>query len=494
MSRVIELVGVSSERHDVSYVLRICAVAALGGILFGYDTSVISGAIGPIRAHFHLSDAETGWAVSSVILGCIAGAFASGWLAHKLGRRLALFVCAILFSVQSLGAALAPDFTQFVLYRMLGGLAVGIASAVSPMYMSEVSPKDIRGRALSMEQFAIVLGALLVYIVNYLIAARASETWLNEWGWRWMLGSEIVPCVIFCATIFLIPESPRWHMIKGREDHALRTLARISNEAHAQSLINEIRISITHHGAASRSLIGILRDRRARWIIFIGAMVAGLQQFTGINIVVYYAPMLLSASSGSLQNALFQTIWIGVANLAGGMIGAWIVDRKGRRPLILWGSLGMTLGLLASSLALYTQDTGLLALFGLLLYMLMFGLSWGPVAWILVSEMFPNRLRSIGMSLAVASNWVMNFIVAQSFPMLAGNATLNAVFHGAFSMWLFAALCLASMLFVLRFVPETKGVSLEKIEETMLAGRFGSHLATGASSIGNRRNSELPPD
>ncbi|BAT20006.1 sugar porter family MFS transporter [Asaia bogorensis] len=470
MRRIQSLVGVTSERHDVSYVLRICAVAALGGILFGYDTSVISGAIGPIRAHFHLSDAATGWAVSSVILGCIIGAFGSGWLAHTLGRRMALFICAILFSVQSVGAALAPDFTQFIIYRILGGLAVGIASAVSPMYMSEVSPKDMRGRALSMEQFAIVLGALIVYVVNYLIAARASTAWLEEMGWRWMLGSEIVPCLVFCATIFLIPESPRWHMIRGRESHALKTLSRISNEAHARSLIAEIRESMTRHTRQGPALMTVLRDRRARWIVFAGAMVAGLQQFTGINIVVYYAPMLLSTTSGSLQNALFQTIWIGVANLVGGMIGAWIVDRKGRRPLILWGSLGMTIGLLVSSVALYRQDSGLLALFGLLFYMAMFGLSWGPVAWILVSEIFPNRIRSIGMSLAVASNWVMNFVVAQGFPMLAGNHALNEAFHGAFSMWLFATLCLGSMVFVLRYIPETRGVSLEKIEETMMAG------------------------
>lgn len=487
MRRIQSLVGVTSERHDVSYVLRICAVAALGGILFGYDTSVISGAIGPIRAHFHLSDAATGWAVSSVILGCIIGAFGSGWLAHMLGRRMALFICAILFSVQSVGAALAPDFTQFVIYRILGGLAVGIASAVSPMYMSEVSPKDMRGRALSMEQFAIVLGALIVYVVNYLIAARASTAWLEEMGWRWMLGSEIVPCLVFCATIFLIPESPRWHMIRGRESHALKTLSRISNEAHARSLIAEIRESMTQHTRQGPALMTVLRDHRARWIVFAGAMVAGLQQFTGINIVVYYAPMLLSTTSGSLQNALFQTIWIGVANLVGGMIGAWIVDRKGRRPLILWGSLGMTIGLLVSSVALYRQDSGLLALFGLLFYMLMFGLSWGPVAWILVSEIFPNRIRSIGMSLAVASNWVMNFVVAQGFPMLAGNHALNEAFHGAFSMWLFAALCLGSMVFVLRYIPETKGVSLEKIEETMMAGPAYSASRPGNKPLSTRR-------
>jgi len=469
MIKIKNVVLISSERHDVSYVLRICGVAALGGFLFGYDTSVISGAIGPIREFFGLSDAATGWAVSSVILGCIFGAFTSGWMAHKLGRRMTLFICAILFSVQSLGAALAPDFFQFVIYRILGGVAVGIASAISPMYMSEVSPKDMRGRALSMEQFAIVIGALGVYVVNYLIAANASAEWLRTMGWRWMLGSEIIPCVLFCFTIFLIPESPRWHMLRGRDEDAFNTLKRISNPEHARALMRDIALSIrSAAGEKEAGLREILSNRPAIWIIFIGAMISGLQQVTGINIVVYYAPMLLSTTSDSIQSALFQTIWIGVANLVGGIIGAWIVDVKGRRPLIQWGSVGMTCGLLIASWALYQQSHGPLALCGLLLFMVMFGMSWGPVAWILVSEIFPNRIRSAGMSIAVASNWVMNFVVAQSFPMLAGNSYLNSHYHGAFSMWLFAALCLAAMWFVMRYVPETKGVSLEDIEQTMV--------------------------
>ncbi|CAI9119314.1 sugar porter family MFS transporter [Brytella acorum] len=470
MNTISDVIMVKSERHDVAYVLRICSVAALGGILFGYDTSVISGAIGPLQTFFHLSPAATGWAVSNVVVGCIFGALASGWLAHHLGRRMTLFVCALLFSIQSIGAALAPDFFWFVLYRMLGGVAVGIASAVSPMYMSEVSPKDMRGRALSMEQFAIVFGQVVVFIVNYFIARTASTEWLQTMGWRWMFASEILPCILFCATIFLIPESPRWHMLKGREENARKTLTRISNERHAGSLMNEIRESIgSEEGRSSFGLAGLLRDRNARWIVFVGAAVAALQQVTGINVMMYYAPMVLKTTSGSIQEALFQTIWIGVSMLVGCIVGAWIVDRKGRRPLIQYGSIIMMVSLLVVSWALYSQSTGLLALIGMLGFMFAFGFSWGPVAWILVSEIFPNRFRAIGMSVAVASNWAANFMVAQGFPMISQNAWLNAHFHGAFSMWLFAALGAVAMWFVMRYVPETKGISLEKIEATMMS-------------------------
>ncbi len=349
MRRVKDVVMVQSERHDVGYVLRICAIAALGGILFGYDTSVISGAISPLQEYFHLSPAQTGWAVSNVVIGCMVGAIISGAMADRLGRRMTLFICALLFSVQSIGTALATDFTWFVIYRMLGGIAVGVASAVSPMYMSEVSPKDMRGRALSMEQFAIVFGQVVVFIVNYLIARSATPEWLLDMGWRWMFGSEIVPCILFCAMIFFIPESPRWHVLKGRHDEALKTLTRISNEHHARNLHSEIKQSL---GAVAQSSLGftkVLGDARARWIIFVGASIAALQQVTGINVMMYYAPMVLKSTSGSLQAALFQTIWIGFALLLGCIIGAWIVDRHGRKPLMLWGSIGMVLGLLVVS-------------------------------------------------------------------------------------------------------------------------------------------------
>ncbi|MDG6095016.1 sugar porter family MFS transporter [Acetobacter sp. AN02] len=481
MNRISDVVMVKSERHDVAYVLKICSVAALGGILFGYDTSVISGAIGPLQEFFHLSASETGWAVSNVVFGCIFGALISGWLAHRLGRRMTLFICAVIFSIQSVGAALAPDFFWFVLYRMLGGVAVGVASAVSPMYMSEVSPKDMRGRALSMEQFAIVLGQVVVFIVNYLIARTASALWLQTMGWRWMLASEIIPCILFCVTVFFIPESPRWHMLKGREDEARRTLVRISNEHHAENLMDEIRESIgSSANNTGLSLGQMFADRNARWIVFVGAAVAALQQVTGINAMMYYAPMVLQSTSGSLQAALFQTIWIGFALLLGCIPGAWIVDLKGRRPLMQYGSVLMILSLLVVSWALYSQSTGPLALIGMLGFMFAFGFSWRPVTWILVSEIFPNRFRAIGMSIAVASNWIANFIVAQGFPMISQNQWLNERFHGAFSMWLFAAAGCFAMWFVWRYIPETKRISLERIETTMMSLAPGSSSPVGA--------------
>lgn len=492
MKKLLDVMLVRSEQHDMAYVLRICAVAALGGILFGYDTSVISGAIGPLQEYFQLSAVQTGWAVSNVVVGCIGGALASGWLAHRCGRRVTLFLCAVLFSIQSIGAALAPDFFWFVVFRMLGGIAVGVASVVSPMYMSEVSPKDVRGRALSMEQFAIVFGQVVVFIVNYLIARSVSAAWLREMGWRWMLASELVPCVFFCATIFFIPESPRWHMLKGREDEAKKTLTRISNERHAIDLMAEIRASIGGiSGRAGLSGSKLWRDRNARWIVFVGAMIAALQQVTGINVMMYYAPMVLKAAGGSLQNALFQTIWIGFALLFGSMIGAWVVDHWGRRSLMRCGSIGMIASLLLVSWALYSQSTGLSAWLGMLFFMLMFGLSWGPLCWILVSEIFPNRFRASGMSIAVASNWIANFVVAQGFPMVSSNPWLERQFHGAFSMWLFAGFSVLATWFVMRFVPETKGVSLEKIEAVMM--RFAPGGQRRPSSIVERAGRASEP-
>ncbi|ATU72983.1 MFS transporter [Komagataeibacter rhaeticus] len=462
-----DIVFVRSDRHDIGYVLRICAIAALGGILFGYDTAVISGAVESLQAYFHLSPVEIGWAVSNVLLGCILGAAGSGWLADRFGRKPTLAVSAALFTGSAIGAALATGFTSFVVYRFIGGVAVGVASSISPMYMSEVSPKDMRGRALYMEQFAIVGGQLLVFIVNYLIARSASEQWLMTVGWRWMLGSEVIPCVIFCIAIFFMPESPRWHVLRGRDHDAMKTLTRISNERHARSVLTEIKDSLEHKVEAS-ALGRAVSSRGARWIIFVGAMVAMLQQLTGVNSMMYYAPLLLGSVSGSVQNALFQTIWIGVASVSGAVLGSWVIDRKGRLPLFRIGSIGMIIGLLIASWALYTQTQGYSALMGMLIYMLLFGLSWGPLTWVLIAEIFPNRIRGVGMSIAVSANWVMNFIVSQLFPMMAQNHRLDALFHGALPMWLFAGFTLLSWWFVERYIPETRGVALEKIESVML--------------------------
>lgn len=458
-------------KHNTGYILRICGIAALGGILFGYDTAVISGAIEALKAYFNLSPAETGWAVSNVVIGCVVGAFVAGPLAGRYGRKKALIVAALLFTISAIGAALAATFTWFVIYRIIGGLAVGIAATVSPMYMSEVSPKDMRGRALSMQQFAIVFGQIVIFYVNFKIASLASEAWLVEMGWRWMIGSEVIPCLLFTILVFVIPESPRWSVMVGHEDQALAMLTRVSNAQHAQSVLDEIKDSVRQDEQHKKQKLNY-RDVRVRFILFVGCMIAMLQQVTGVNVMMYYAPVVLKTVTENAQEALFQTIWIGVLQLVGSVIGAMLMDRLGRIPLMRWGTLGTIAGLLITSYALYSQATGYFALFGMLFFMVFYAMSWGVGAWVLISEVFPNRMRSQGMSIAVGCMWLANFVVAQSFPMINDQPYLFSTFHGAFPMWIFAACCLFSYWFISRFIPETKGVSLEKMEDVVMAKRY----------------------
>jgi len=458
----------ANHHHDAFYVLKICAVAALGGLLFGYDTAVISGAVDSIREYFDLSPAETGWAVSNVVLGSIVGALGAGWVAGHLGRKKALVLAAVLFSVSALGSALVDSLTWFVVYRMLGGLAVGLASTVSPMYMSEVSPKDMRGRALGMQAFAIVFGQVVVFYVNYKIAAGVTQEWLVEYGWRWMLGSEVIPCMLFCLFVFSIPESPRWQVMVGQDQRALKTLARISNLDHARQLLKAIKKSLHQDNQGQAQKVN-LREAGVAFILFVACMLAMLQQVSGVNVMMYYAPMILKSVTGSTESALFQTIWIGVMQLVGTFIGAWLIDRVGRLPLMRFGTIGAIVGLLVTSYALYNQDPGYLALTGMLIFMVTFALSWGVCTWVLVSEIFPNHMRSFGMSTAICCVWLANFLVSQTFPMLNEHPLLQEQFHGAFPMWLFAGCCTFAYWFVTRFVPETRGVSLEHIEEVMLA-------------------------
>ncbi|OCJ40524.1 sugar porter family MFS transporter [Serratia sp. 14-2641] len=463
-------------KHNTGYILRICGIAALGGILFGYDTAVISGAIEALKAYFDLSPAETGWAVSNVVIGCVVGAFGAGPLAGRYGRKKALVVAAFLFTVSAVGAALASTFTWFVIYRIIGGLAVGLAATVSPMYMSEVSPKDMRGRALSMQQFAIVFGQIVIFYVNFKIASYASEAWLIEMGWRWMIGSEVIPCLLFTALVFVIPESPRWSVMVGRDDQALAMLTRVSNAEHAKSVLREIKESLRQDEQHRKQKLNY-GDVRVRFILFVGCMIAMLQQVTGVNVMMYYAPVVLKTVTENAQEALFQTIWIGVLQLVGSVIGAMLMDRLGRIPLMRWGTLGTIVGLLITSYALYTQATGYFALFGMLFFMVFYAMSWGVGAWVLVSEIFPNRMRSQGMSIAVGCMWLANFVVAQSFPMINDQPYLFSTFHGAFPMWVFAACCLFSYWFIARFIPETKGISLERMEDVVMAKRYRQPLS-----------------
>ncbi|WP_116472645.1 sugar porter family MFS transporter [Zobellella maritima] len=460
-----------AKSHNFSYLIRICCIAALGGILLGYDTAVISGAIGPIRDHFGLTSAETGWAVSSVVFGSILGAISAGWSALTYGRRNTLFIAAVLFIVSAIGSALATTFTFYVLLRIVGGVAVGLACVVSPMYMSEVAPKDFRGRAVSMFQQSAVIGQTAVFYVNYLIAKGMSEAWLVDLGWRWMLGSEVLPALLFAALLFMIPESPRWLVLKGKLDQAKTMLSRISNPDHAERLIAEIQDSLKESRTVGKSQVS-LRSPLLFAILVIGTFVAAAQQLTGINVIMYYTPEILKPIAGGTENALFQTTFVGVVFILGNALGMYLIDKVGRLPLMKYGTLGCALGMFIVGYVLYQQTEGYMALFALCLYVVAYATSWGCACWTMISEIFPNSIRARAMAIAVGAQWFTGFIVTQTFPMLNDNAFLKAQFNGAFSFWLFAVLSLVCMMVVVKYVPETKGVSLEKMEEVM-AGKLG---------------------
>ncbi|QPB42514.1 sugar porter family MFS transporter [Rodentibacter haemolyticus] len=459
-----------ARKHNLSYIIRICAVASLGGLLFGYDTSVISGAIDALKTYFQLSPAETGWAVSNVVIGCVIGSIFSGEIARRIGRKKTLVIAAILFTISAIGSALADLFFWFIIYRMIGGVAVGIAAAVSPMYIAEVAPKDYRGTASAMNNFALVFGQIVIFYVNYKIAQGMTEDWLADIGWRYMLGSEVIPCVLFCLVVGFIPESPRWDAMRNRDDLALVTLSKISNPQHAKNLLAEIKESMMINGQLQKQKIDFKRPG-ALFIIFIACALATFQQLSGVNVMMYYAPTVLKTITGDMESAMFQTIWIGIAQLLGIGIGAILFDKLGRLPLMKTGAVGAALGLLVTAYAIYTQNPGYLALFGMIFFMIFYAFSWGVGMWVLIGEIFPNHMRAQGLSIAVSFNWIFNFVVSQSFPMMNEHPYLLEKFHGAFPMWLFAGCCIVGFFFLIRYVPETKGVSLEKMESLLLAKR-----------------------
>lgn len=470
---------VISQEYNVRYVLLICSIAALGGLLFGYDTAVISGAIGPIKQYFQLDSFGVGWAVSNVAIGCIIGALASGRIGAKYGRKRSLIFAAILFTVSAVGSALADTFFWFIVFRMIGGLAVGLASSISPMYISEVSPKIVRGRALSMQNFAIVGGQVVIFIVNYLIAKGMAETWLVDTGWRVMLGSEVIPCMLFLVASLIIPESPRWLVMKGEMAKAEKILTRIFNAEKAKEKLVTIQESIVDERVSKQvdSKQSVVREKHFWFFVFLASAIAIFQQASGVNVMMYFAPVVLEKVTGNAEVSLFLTIWVGVIQLIGTSIGSLLMDKVGRVPLLKAGSIGATIGLLLTSYFIY-QSNGLVGeaaiqmgywtLFGMMVFMICFAFSWSLGAWIVVSEIFPNRMRSLGMSFAIGSLWISNFFVGLLFPIMNDNAWLNEHFNGAFPMWFFALSMAMSYFFIVRFLPETKGVSLEKMEEHIL--------------------------
>jgi MFS transporter, SP family, xylose:H+ symportor len=440
----------------------IALIAALGGLLFGYDTAVISGAIGNLTKYFLLTPLQTGWAISSALVGCLAGALLADWLCSRFGRKWSMIIAAICFLACSFGTALPNDFTSFIVYRIVGGVGVGIASMTVPMYIAEIAPASKRGALVAYNQLAIVIGIVIVYFVNYFIALQGDEQWnLNE-GWRWMFGSEAIPSILYLVLLFFIPESPRWLLLKGQQAKARSILEKFNSLEESQRIQASI---IDPSEKAEKTSWRLLFTPSMRLALWVGIGLSVFQQVTGINAILYYAPEIFKSFGSDTNASLLETSMLGVVNLMFTIISIYLVDRIGRRPLLLVGSLGMFVSLAVVGVAAYYQAVNAWLLPFLLLFMASFSTSWGPVVWVLLSEIFPNRVRSIALSIAVFIQWAANFVVSQTFPLLTENKWLKENFHGAFPFLLFALLCLFALYFVKRWVPETKNKTLEQMNE-----------------------------
>ena len=452
---------ITEEKGSVVYVMLICMVAALGGLLFGYDTGVINGAIGPLKTHFSLDANWAGWATGCALVGCAIGAAAAGVLSDWLGRKKVLILSAILFFISAVGTALPKSITAFIIYRIIGGLGVGAASMSSPMYIAEISPARIRGRMVSVNQFAIVSGFLVVYFVNYFIALQGDEMWNVQTGWRWMFGSESLPALLLLLLLFFVPESPRWLTKQKRSDEALEILTRVNGAQYAQTELLEIKDAIAHESGSIKQLF----QPGMKIVLVIGIVLAVLQQVTGINVFLYFGTEIFKKMGSETNAALLQTVVVGVVNLSFTIIAIWTVDKVGRKPLMIIGSAGMGLSLLGMGLMAYFQQTDLWVLLFILGYIACFALSVGPVTWVILSEIFPTRIRGRAMAIATVCLWVANYVVSQTFPMMDENSWLLDKFHHAFPFWLYGIFCVVLVAFVWRFLPETKGKTLEEIEK-----------------------------
>jgi SP family xylose:H+ symportor-like MFS transporter len=436
--------------------------AALGGLLFGYDTAVISGAIGNLTEYFHLSPVETGWAISSALVGCLIGAFFSDFLSDTFGRKVTMIITAILFILNSVGTAFPTSFTMFVVFRIIGGIGVGIASMVVPMYIAEIAPPKRRGALVGNYQLAIVIGIVVVYFVNYFIALQGDADWNLNIGWRWMFGSEIIPSILFLIFIFLIPESPRWLFQKGETSKAIVVLQKLNTAEEVAQVQSEIENSLHQEDKNQWKHLG---NPIFKKVLFVGVGLSIFQQLTGINAILYYAPEIFKSLGSSTDVSLLETSILGVVNLLFTLLAIRLVDKMGRKPLLYIGSIGMTIALAAVGLFIYFNAIGNWVLPFLLLFMASFSISWGPIVWVLLSEIFPNKIRSLALAISVFIQWVANFVVTQVFPSLVENQWLKDNFNGAFPFYLFSIICLFSIFFINKYLPETKNKSLEEINE-----------------------------
>ncbi|WP_417875790.1 sugar porter family MFS transporter [Winogradskyella sediminis] len=450
------------------FLLLIAAVSALGGLLFGYDTGVINGAQFYLTEHFGLSDALKGWVVGSALLGCLVGAIAAAPLSILIGRKWSLIISAIFFTISAYGSGLPELFPQtvsmLVVFRIIGGLGIGVASMNAPMYIAEIAPSNIRGRMVTYYQLAIVIGFFVVFLATYFIGNELSVEENIEFGWRRMFWSELIPSLLFLILLFIVPKSPRWLALKGKDADALAVLQKINGNEVAEKEMHQIKKSLNE----TNDGVKVSYFSKAVFVIIaIGTVLSMLQQFTGINAVLYYGADIFEKALGfGKEDVLAQQILLAFVNLVFTFVAMFTVDKFGRKPLLYIGSAGMIIGFLLLGITLQQENVGVLSLIGVLLFIASFALSMGPVVWVLLSEMFPNKIRSVAMSVAVAAQWAANYIVSQSFPVVMGSETNNsAPWNGSLPYYIFIVFILVIVYVTYKFIPETKGKSLEEIEE-----------------------------
>ncbi|EON75332.1 sugar-proton symporter [Lunatimonas lonarensis] len=454
-------------QFNKKYIFTISMVSAMGGLLFGYDWVVIGGAKPFYEPFFEISQSPAlqGWAMSSALTGCLLGAMVSGVFSDGLGRKRLLIFSAFLFTVSAIGTGATSDFTVFILFRIVGGVGIGLASNLSPMYIAEVSPAAMRGRFVSLNQLTIVIGILLAQVVNWQladpVAPEATEaqiliSWNGQMGWRWMFWAEVIPAGVFLLSMFFVPESPRWLAKAGNESGAMQTLSKIGGQQFAKLEYERIRVSLAADGG--KSGVGLFKVRGMRKILLIGVVLAAFQQWCGINVIFNYAQEVFAAAGYGVSDILFNIVVTGSVNLVFTFVAIYTVDKLGRRALMIAGSAGLAGIYLLMGAGYYFQVTGwpllLLVIAGIACY----AMSLAPVTWVLLAEIFPNRIRGAAMSLATATLWVASFLLTYTFPWL------NATFGTSGTFWLYGAICVAGLLFIYRKLPETKGKSLEQLE------------------------------
>ncbi|WP_158839576.1 sugar porter family MFS transporter [Polaribacter sp. L3A8] len=454
-----------SNKFNFRYLLFLALASAMGGFLFGYDWVVIGGAKPFYELYFNISDMPTlqGWAMSSALIGCIFGAIISGFAADRFGRKNPLIFAAVLFTLSAFGTGYVDNFTPFIFYRLLGGLGIGLASTLSPMYIAEIAPAKYRGQFVAINQLTLVIGILVAQIANFLISdpvldeATMLDSWNGQTGWRWMFWAEIIPAILFFVLMFLVPKSPRFLMKMNNVVAAKKVLAKIGGNSYAEEEIKSIALTLKESGSV-KIKFSDFKSPKVKPILIIGIVLAIFQQWCGINIIFNYAEEIFTAAGYSVGDMLFNIVITGSVNLIFTIIAMRTVDSWGRRKLMLFGSIGLGVVYAILGGAYYMQYTGWPVLVLVLTAIAIYSMSLAPITWVVLSEIFPNKIRGVAMSIATFSLWVASFILTFTFPIL--NDALGA--SGTF--WVYSIICVLGFLFIKKKLPETKGKSLEEIE------------------------------